>query len=161
MNQDILWRLKDFDELTVHEYHDIVHVREDVFIVEQNCPFLDCDGKDPLCSHLMGWVDGKLAAYTRIVPPGVMFETGSIGRVVTARAFRNHGFGKELMNKSIEVAVDMGYTDLTIGAQYYLLKFYQSFGFKEPWKYHFIQGTDLGKLRKSSLKKLEGLSHTA
>ena len=131
MPHTILWRLKEFDELTVHEYHDIVQLREDVFIVEQNCAFLDCDGKDPLCSHLMGWVDSKLAAYTRIVPPGIAFETASIGRVVTARAFRNYGFGRELMLKSIEVAEEMGYTDLTIGAQYYLLKFYQSFGFKE------------------------------
>ncbi|SMO73725.1 GNAT family N-acetyltransferase [Solitalea koreensis] len=132
MNTDqILWKLKAFNELTVHEYHDIVHLRQDVFIVEQNCVFLDCDGKDLLCSHLMGWVDGRLAAYTRIVPPGVMFETASIGRVVTSREFRRFGFGKELMRKSIEVAAEMGYTDLIIGAQYYLLRFYQGFGFKE------------------------------
>jgi len=131
MIENILWKLKPFNELTVHEYHDIVHLREDVFVVEQNCAFLDCDGKDPFCSHLMGWVDGKLAAYSRIVPPDVAFETASIGRVVTARAFRRFGFGKELMRKSIEVAAEMGYTDLTIGAQYYLLGFYQSFGFKE------------------------------
>ncbi|MCO4293817.1 GNAT family N-acetyltransferase [Solitalea sp. MAHUQ-68] len=127
----INWVFKTFDELTVAELYSIIQLREDIFIVEQNCPFLDCDGKDPFCWHLMGWVDGKLAVYARIVPPGLAFKTGSIGRVVSSREARANGYGKQLMQKAIEKAEELGFNELTIGAQYYLLKFYQSFGFKE------------------------------
>ncbi|AFD05901.1 GNAT family N-acetyltransferase [Solitalea canadensis] len=138
----MIWKLKSFEELNVNELYAVIQLREDVFIVEQNCPFLDCDGKDPQCWHLMGWADGKLAAYTRIVPPGVIFDTASIGRVVTSREFRRHGIGKELMEKSIEEAENLGYKNLTIGAQYYLLKFYQSFGFKEFGEIYLEDGIE-------------------
>ncbi|UKJ09019.1 GNAT family N-acetyltransferase [Solitalea lacus] len=132
MNEGVVnWVIKPFDELLVNELYAIMQLREEVFVVEQNCPFLDADGKDPDCLHLLGWVDKNLVAYSRIVPPGIAFQTASIGRVVTSPRFRKNGFGQQLMQKSIDVADELGFRELTIGAQYYLLKFYQRFGFKE------------------------------
>ncbi|POY34875.1 GNAT family N-acetyltransferase [Solitalea longa] len=148
----INWVFKTFDELTAAELYAIIQLREDIFIVEQNCPFLDCDGKDPNCWHLMGWEDGKLAAYSRIVPPGVAFETASIGRVVTSREARRHGFGKLLMQKAIEKAEELGFNELTIGAQYYLLGFYQSFGFIEFDEIYLEDGIEHIYMRREKLE---------
>ena len=138
----MLWRLKEFEILTVRELYAIMQLRQDVFIVEQNCPFLDADGKDIHCQHLMGWEGAELAAYSRIVPPGRSFDEASVGRVVSSRMFRRQGLGQQLMNKSIEVAAQLGYKVLTIEAQYYLLRFYQSFGFKEFGEIYLEDGIE-------------------
>ena len=105
-----------------------------VFIVEQNCPFLDADDVDQHCRHLSAWqVQGgkhELAAYARLVPPGIKYGEPSIGRVITSPEFRGQGLGKELMARATQAMDDL-YPGLAvrIGAQQYLERFYSGFGF--------------------------------
>lgn len=131
MSSTIQWTKKKFDELSVTELYIILRLRAEVFVVEQNCPYLDIDNKDQYCHHLMGWKDDQLVAYTRLVPPGISYdEYPSIGRVVTSPAARRGGFGRMLMEKSIEEIISLyGETPIRIGAQLYLKDFYTSLGF--------------------------------
>jgi ElaA protein len=127
----INWELKTFNELSVMELYTILQLRAEVFVVEQNCPYLDTDGKDLKCFHLMGYDEkAALIAYSRIVPAGISFKEVSIGRVVSSPNVRNTGAGKALMQKAIEeIKLKFGETPIRIGAQLYLQKFYESFGF--------------------------------
>jgi ElaA protein len=130
MSSSINWVKKKFEELSVAELYTILRLRAEVFVVEQNCAYLDTDNKDQYCHHLMGWKDDELIAYTRLVPPGVSYEYPSIGRVVTSPTARRGGFGRMLMEKSIEETISLyGETPIRIGAQLYLKDFYSSFGF--------------------------------
>ncbi len=127
----IAWEIKEFDELSNIELYSILSLRAEVFVVEQNCPYQDADGKDLKSLHLMGRDEnGNLITYSRIVPPGVSFTEVSIGRVVSSPKLRGTGAGKALMTKSIEVINQKyGTAPIRIGAQLYLKKFYESFGF--------------------------------
>ncbi|RZK52877.1 MAG: GNAT family N-acetyltransferase [Pedobacter sp.] len=95
------WIYKSFDELTTSELYAILQLRSEVFVVEQNCVYLDVDGKDKKSFHLMAWQGDELVAYTRLVPPGVSFSEASIGRVITSPKFRGLGIGITLLEKSI------------------------------------------------------------
>jgi ElaA protein len=126
----IRWRLTKFDELTPHELYAILQLRNEVFVVEQNCVFQDADDKDQLSYHLMGWLDERLIAYSRIIPAGIAYELVSIGRVVTAPDKRRNGTGKELMNEALKASTKLfGNVSIKLGAQRYLKNFYESFGF--------------------------------
>ncbi|MGN6213871.1 GNAT family N-acetyltransferase [Parafilimonas sp.] len=128
---NITWYCKAFNELSPLEMYKILQLRSEVFVVEQNCVFLDMDNKDEGCLHLMGFAGDELAAYTRLVPPGYIYEEISIGRVVISHKHRSKGQGKELMQRSIALCRQhFGSGSIKIGAQYYLLKFYSSLGFK-------------------------------
>ncbi len=128
----IEWLVKYFDELSNHQLYAIMQLRNEVFVVEQNCVFQDADNKDQESYHLMGFNNGILVAYTRIVPPGIIYEQASIGRVVTSPAIRKHGAGKILMKKSVKAVYDLfGAVPIKLGAQLYLSKFYESFDFKQ------------------------------
>lgn len=130
--QSISWSCKPFPELTVYELYAIIKLRNEVFVVEQNCVFQDADEKDQYCHHLMGWLDKKLVAYSRIVPAGISYFESSIGRVVTSPAFRKEGFGKSLLIKAISESERLfGNKPIKIGAQLYLKTFYENFGFKQ------------------------------
>ena len=127
----IKWHCKAFKDLSPLEMYKILQLRSEVFVVEQNCVFLDMDDKDEGCLHFMGFAGDDLAAYTRLVPPGYIYKEMSIGRVVTSPAHRSKGLGKELMQRSIELCFkQFGAGHVKIGAQYYLLKFYTSLGFE-------------------------------
>ena len=129
---DITFTYKPFSELTPHELYAILQLRSEVFVVEQNCVFLDADNKDQLSFHVMGWQNDLLAGYTRLVPPGIAYEDPSIGRVVTSPKVRQTGIGKLLMQYSIRTTYNVwGKTTITIGAQFYLRKFYMSLGFQQ------------------------------
>ncbi len=124
------WILKSFDTLTPKELYKILQLRNEVFIVEQNCPYQDCDNKDLYASHLMGMQDDKLIAYSRLLAPGISYSESSIGRVVSSPSARKTGMGKKLMQESIRQIKNLFDTDtIRIGAQLYLQKFYESFGF--------------------------------
>jgi ElaA protein len=139
----INWYSKEFKNLTPHELYAILQLRTEVFVVEQNCVFQDMDGKDDYCHHIMGWNGDKLIATSRIVPPGIAYEFPSIGRIVTSPAARGRSAGKELVNKSIS-ALNKLYGDSTIriGAQLYLKKFYESFGFEQSGDVYDEDGID-------------------
>lgn len=122
-----------FYELTLDELYTILALRQEVFIVEQNCPFLDADGKDQLALHLMITDEvGSLLAYTRLFEKSVYYDGyTSIGRVVTSPKARGTGVGRLLMEKSIaKVLGDFEIAPIKIGAQKYLEEFYQSLGFR-------------------------------
>ncbi len=129
---NIVWSCKAFDILTSIELYSILQLRNEVFVVEQNCIFQDCDNIDQSSLHFMGWIKSKLVAYTRLIPPGISYEEMSIGRVVTSPSIRNNKIGIELMQRSIaEMQALYGNNPIKIGAQLYLKKFYASFGFEQ------------------------------
>jgi len=126
----INWTIKKFNELTLEELYSILQLRNEVFIVEQNCVYNDPDGKDQSAWHLMAVEDNKLVAYTRILPPGVSYSDPAIGRVVTSSSKRRLGLGRELMKLSIEACEKLfGKISITLSAQVYLKNFYESLGF--------------------------------
>jgi ElaA protein len=128
----IEWSLKKFDDLTPLELYKIMQLRNEVFVVEQNCPYQDADNKDLSSYHFMGWSNDKLLAYTRLLPPGLSYTEASIGRVVSSPAVRGSGIGRELMLQSIEEVKKLfGEGPVKIGAQLYLDKFYTSLGFQQ------------------------------
>ncbi|MEP6675405.1 MAG: GNAT family N-acetyltransferase [Ferruginibacter sp.] len=135
----INWIYKPFNELSLEELYAILRLRNEVFVVEQNCPYQDLDYKDQYSWHLAGWDDNNLAAYTRIIPPGISYDEASIGRVVTSPAFRRSGAGRELMQRSIEHTFQQFHcSNIRIGAQVYLEKFYISLGFSDTGK-HYLE----------------------
>jgi ElaA protein len=127
----INWSFKKFDNLTPNELYSVLQLRNEVFVVEQNCVFQDADNKDQDSHHLMGWDNKMLVAYSRIVPPGIAYDLyPSIGRVVTSPKMRKTGIGKILMQQSIEELQKLfGESSIKLGAQLYLKTFYESFGF--------------------------------
>jgi ElaA protein len=127
---DLYHKILAFQELNVNELYALLRLRSEVFVLEQNCVFLDQDNKDQKCQHLLLFADGKLAAYSRLVPPGVSYTETSIGRVVTSPEFRGTGLGRKLMELAIEGCHDLfGSGGIRIGAQTYALAFYSSLGF--------------------------------
>lgn len=144
----IKWESKSFDELTNEELYKILQLRMEVFVVEQNCVFQDCDDKDQQSFHFSGWQQNKLVAYTRLVPPGLIYEEASIGRVVSSPSVRGSNIGKELIKGSIaELYKLFNKTPIKIGAQLYLKKFYESFGFVPCSDIYDEDGIDHIKMR--------------
>lgn len=125
------WQIKHFDELDSLELYKIIKQRINVFVVEQNCPYPDCDDKDLNSYHLFSEDDDLIVAYCRILLPGVSYKEPSIGRVLVHKEYRRQGLGKELMKKAIEyIEEELGKNRIRISAQQYLLKFYTGLGFK-------------------------------
>jgi ElaA protein len=123
-------KVSSFQELNVNDLYELLRLRSEVFVVEQNCVFLDQDNKDQQCYHLLLFADDKLAAYTRLVPAGLSYREVAIGRVVTSPAFRGSGLGRKVMELSIKSCDELfGAQNIRIGAQTYALPFYQSLGF--------------------------------
>jgi ElaA protein len=132
-----------FSVLTASELYEILALRQEVFVVEQNCPYQDCDGKDLAAWHLMGRdASGKLMVYTRLLPEGISYPGYlSIGRVVSSPLVRGTGSGKELMRKSIDMLRHLfGNQPIKIGAQTYLLAFYEGFGFRSTREEYLEDG---------------------
>ena len=136
----ITWQCKPFHELTPAELHRLLALRCAVFIVEQNCPYLDPDHKDEYALHVMGWKDDELVACARILPAGVSYDEVSIGRVATSPLVRGTGAGKELMTKTMDYISDrFGNVPVRISAQSYLQKFYESYGFCRTPKEEYLE----------------------
>ncbi len=138
----INWSFKKFEDLTPNELYSVLQLRNEVFVVEQNCVFQDADNKDQGSHHLMGWDNEMLAAYSRIVPPGIAYDFfPSIGRVVTSPKIRRSGIGKILMQQSIEELQKLlGEGPIKLGAQLYLKKFYESFDFVQSSEVYMEDG---------------------
>ena len=140
---DITWTCKKFDELTTHELYAIIKLRNEVFVVEQNCVFQDADDKDQFSYHVMGWLNNELAGYTRLLPARTTYNESSIGRVVTSPNQRGTGIGRELMKKSIDYLYNLwGLQPIRIGAQFHLKKFYSSFGFTQASEIYIEDGIE-------------------
>ena len=129
--QTIHWKIKSFAELSVPELYEILKIRQEVFIVEQTCDYLDADGYDDKAIHLWAENNGEILAYCRLFEAGIKYQEASIGRVLTNSNYRNLSLGKTLMKFAlfiIEARFRAG--DIRISAQDYLLKFYSEFGFQ-------------------------------
>ena len=151
MNQKLAWSLKSFDELTNTELYELLRLRNEVFVLEQKCIFLDQDNKDQKCYHLMGKDGEHLMAYSRIVPPGLSYQYPSIGRVVVSSLGRGKTYGVELMQNSIRaIQKYYGMEPIRIGAQLYLRKFYESFGFQQSSAVYDEDGIDHIEMTKLS-----------
>ena len=147
------WILKKFEELSVYELYAILQLRNEVFIIEQNCVYPDLDNKDQLSYHLMCWQNNKLIAYTRLLPPGIEYENPAIGRVVTSPAVRKSGIGKELMKQSIDCTDSLfGKKSITLSAQLYLKKFYESLQFTTTGKVYLVDGIEHIKMIRNASK---------
>lgn len=142
----VQWRCLPFAALSADTLYRLLRLRSEVFVVEQNCVFLDMDGLDPQCLHVLGEVvdaDGTshLQASTRLVPPGVAFAEASIGRVVTAPAARGGGIGHALMDESVRLLEKLwGPQPIRIGAQAHLERFYNRHGFVSDNKPYIEDG---------------------
>lgn len=124
------WKIKPFQALSLNELYQILQLRSAIFVVEQNCVYQDLDGKDEKALHILGEYDGKILAYARLFKPKDYFEKASIGRVVVSGDFRDKKLGHVLLRESIAaIRVHFGESQITISAQLYLKKFYESHGF--------------------------------
>ena len=133
----IQWQWRSFAELSTIELYTIFAARQAVFVVEQNSPYLDLDGKDFDALHLIAWSGKDVAAYLRLLAPGVSYAEPSLGRIITTKIGRGGGLGRELVARGLEKIHELYPTLPThIGAQAHLHKFYGSFGFvqsSEPY----------------------------
>lgn len=128
--EDIIWKLSSFDELSNKEIYEILKLRSEVFVVEQNCVYLDADGLDYVSFHFCGYQNDQLQAYVRILPPGISYDNPSIGRVLSRKSARRTGIGIELMKRAIPLCLkQFSAIEIDISAQVYLIKFYSNLGF--------------------------------
>ncbi|MFZ1702839.1 MAG: GNAT family N-acetyltransferase [Saprospiraceae bacterium] len=135
--------LKLFSELDIHELYAILHLRSEIFVVEQNCVYLDTDYKDQDSYHLLVWGEkGYLVGYCRILPPGLAYSMeSSIGRVVTKMEERRTGLGIKMMEWVIEHTLQLfPHNPIRIEAQSYLIPFYSRFGFLEEGEDYILDG---------------------
>lgn len=123
-------KAKDYGQLTKNELYAILQLRSEVFVVEQDCVYQDIDGKDDQALHVMGYDGDNLVAYARCFPAGYYFDEAAIGRVVVRDTARKHGYGKVIMQASIdEIYNRHGKQPVRVSAQVYLDKFYRELGF--------------------------------
>ncbi len=127
----ITYQCLAFKQLSLQQLYDIMVLRQQVFVVEQHCPYLDADGKDPQAHHLLGLQNGALRSYARLLPPGSDYpDYAALGRIVTHPSARQKGLGRDLLRRALsEVTSLYGPVGVKISAQTYLIRFYESFGF--------------------------------
>ena len=121
--------IKKWDDLSVDEVQSIFGLRSEVFIVEQECPYQDVDGRDPEADHLLLYDNNMLCGYTRIFPKKTYFKEASFGRTVVKKTHRGKGYGHVLVKESLKYLKNKKERPIKISAQSYLKKFYSSHGF--------------------------------
>jgi len=127
--------IKTYDELTKEDLYNLLQLRSQVFVVEQNCVYQDIDGLDSKAIHVLGTANGKLCAYTRIFKAGDYFKYPSIGRVVVSKHKRKRSYGKQIMRASMAfIASRWKEEQIVLSAQVYLTEFYRELGFTEQGK---------------------------
>ena len=135
MKSSIVWKIKPFSELSAQELYQILKIRQEVFIVEQTCYYLDADGYDQQAVHIWAEKEGEILAYSRVFEPGIKYKEASIGRVLTNPNYRKNKLGKILIRFSINtIEARFRTQSIRISAQDYLLHFYSEFGFQDTGK---------------------------
>jgi ElaA protein len=129
----IRWHCLPFEALPSLILYDLLRLRSEVFVVEQNCVFQDIDRQDMDAHHLLGYNEaGELAAYARLFDAGKSYEQASVGRVIVAQPFRQYGLGRELMRQALAFSDALfGPQANKIGAQQHLERFYNEFGYEQ------------------------------
>lgn len=130
----------DLEEISARDLYLILKLRQDIFIVEQNCIYEDIDNIDPDSEHVYLKKDKQIIAYSRIVPAGIKFQYPSIGRIVVHKSFRGKGFGKEIVRRSLGLLSEREVATVLIEAQSHLQKFYESLGFRKVSSPYPIDG---------------------
>lgn len=131
--------VKTFKELTKEELYEILRCRAEVFVVGQDCVYLDPDGVDFHALHVFIREDGRICSYIRVIEPGAKFDCASIGRVLTLEQYRRKGYARALMKRGIELAKEMS-DRIEIEAQAYLIEFYKSLGFEQISDLFMLEG---------------------
>lgn len=127
---EMVWKIKSFEKLAIKELYAILKIRQEVFIVEQTCYYLDADGYDEKAIHIWGEKDEEIVAYCRIFEPKIKYPESSLGRVLTNPSYRNLKLGKVLLKIALNtIEVKFNTPNVRISAQDYLLRFYSEFGF--------------------------------
>ncbi len=149
MKESVIWQIKRFNELSLVQLYQIMSLRNQVFVVEQNCVYQDLDGKDQDAIHVCGFYNDKLIAYSRLFEPGYYFADAAIGRVLVAMEARKLKIAHILMEKSISAVLELFDTpSITISAQVYLLKFYQQHGFVQVGEEYLEDGIPHVEMRR-------------
>lgn len=131
----LIWKIKSFSELSTEELYKILAIRQKVFVVEQECYYLDADNYDQKAVHLWAEQNGEILAYLRVFPENIKYKEASIGRVLTALSVRNKNLGKTLVSFSLQIILNQFKTkSVRISAQDYLIEFYGNFGFIDTGK---------------------------
>ena len=126
------WVLKQFNQLSLDELYGIVQLRLEVFVVEQNCPYQDLDGKDQSAYHLFLKDNDVIVAALRVLPENVAYDEMAIGRLIVKEAYRGQKIAKAMMEKAIEfITDDLGKDKIRLSGQAYLTDFYIGLGFKK------------------------------
>ena len=131
MKNNIKYSWKTFKELSIDDLYAILHLRQKVFVMEQDCPYIDADFSDQDAFHLVGYDEkNTLIAYLRAFPPNIKYEGASMGRIVVEEGMRNKSIGKEITNIGVSFLRE-NYPDheIIISAQHRLQKFYEKLGF--------------------------------
>ncbi len=131
--EKIVWETKHFNDLTVNEFWEILYLRTEIFVVEQDCPYQEVDEKDRQSFHLFGRAEnGKVIAVSRIVPKGISYSEISIGRVALKKEFRGQGIADEMMLETFRfIEKELGQQAIRISAQQYLISYYGKHGFEQ------------------------------
>ncbi len=157
----LVWRLLAFDDLRVSELYEVLRLRSEVFVVEQQCIFQDMDGTDRQAMHLLGVQHGELQAYARCFEAGVKFSEASFGRVLVRQSARGAGLGQTLVEQAI-IAISQlwGPQPIRLGAQKHLAGFYAKHGFEDVGKPYIEDGIDHLELLRSSITGIEPVNPT-
>lgn len=137
------WLTNSFEELDTKRLYEILRLRSDVFVVEQECVFLDLDNKDQKAIHIQGYVDDRLVAYCRLFKAGDYFDDVAVSRVVVNKEYRRHGYAHELMTKTLQIRTELwGECAVEISAQLYLQNFYERHGFERIGDVYILDGLE-------------------
>jgi ElaA protein len=137
----LIWKIKPFEALSLLDLYSVLQLRSEVFVVEQNCVYQDIDGKDEKALHVIGEFNGETVAYCRLFKSGDYFDQASIGRVIVKENFRDKKWGHDLIKEAINaVQSHFGESLITISAQLYLKKFYESHGFVQTSEEYLEDG---------------------
>lgn len=137
----LVFKIKPFEALSLLELYSVLQLRSEVFVVEQNCIYQDIDGKDKKALHVIGEFEGQTVAYCRLFKSGDYFDQASIGRVIVKENFRDKKLGHDLIKEAIGVIQShFGESQITISAQLYLKRFYESHGFVQTSEEYLEDG---------------------
>lgn len=135
--------MKEFTELTTAELYEILKLRAEVFVVEQNCPYQDLDDKDQSSYHLFLEDNGQIIAVLRILPENIAYKEMAIGRLIVKKSYRGKGISRKMMVRAMEfITEDLGKEKIRLSGQAYLTDFYQSLGFEKVSEMYFEDGIE-------------------
>lgn len=141
MKSELKIRATRFDGLTRDKLYELLRLRSEIFVVEQNCAYQDIDNKDQDGLHIIGEINSEIVAYTRCFPPGYYFTEAAIGRVLVKKGFRKKGYAHQIINASMKTIEDeFQISEIKLSGQQYLIEFYESHGFHQVGKGYLEDG---------------------